>query len=133
MLQSLLFFPGVALYFSPLLITLIALLRRLYLAFYWPESNANLHALSDFIFVLIGLIAIDFQWTYLKVTDNQFLRGMFPFIDPFRFFRIAYEGTCSAIRYCKAKVVWLIKKLVAPFMRASLGALHYIKLVISFV
>jgi hypothetical protein len=121
MLQSIFCIPMVALFFYPVLLILYVIARRIWASSALPE---NPHRMSDMSLVILMLLMFDIFLVHFEVLESFRMQNCFPFIDPFKFFFILARSIRSTIRY-------VVKKILAPFKRASLGFAHYIKLVLG--
>ena len=82
--------------------------------------------MSDMSFVLLGFLLADIFMVHIEVLDSFRHQNCFPFIDPFNFFFIVG-------RFIKSTIKYVVKKILAPFKRASYGIAHYIKIGLGFV
>ena len=118
MLQSIFLIPMIALWFWPPLLMLYAIARRVWMA---SALSTNPHRMSDMSLVLLALLLGDIFIMHFEVLDTFRGQQCFPFIDPFKFFRIVYRSIIDGGRY-------VINSIMAPFRRASHGIAHYIKI-----
>ena len=123
MLQSIFCIPMVALWLWPILLMLYVIAQRIWSSSALPE---NPHRMSDMSLVLLGLLLADIFTVHIEVLDSFRHQNCFPFIDPFKFFFIVGRFIRSTIRY-------VVKKILAPFKRVSLGLAHYIKIGLGFI
>jgi hypothetical protein len=113
----------VALWLWPILLMLYVIASRIWFSSVLPQDP---HRMSDMSFVLLGFLLADIFMVHIEVLDSFRHQNCFPFIDPFNFFFIV-------ARFIKSTIKYVVKKILAPFKRASYGMAHYIKIGLGFV
>jgi len=113
MLQTLLYIPAIIVFNAPILFMIWVVGRRL-----WDGADEKW---SDFRFIPMGILALEIQITFYEVF-RQNVWHLFPYIKPSKFPKKLWRG-----------IVWVWKKLKAPFNRAKNGLTYYLQILYQYL